>query len=194
MWQKGKLTYFCLQAINYPTVARGEEKLRVAPTPHHTKWVNVLKKAIAKLAFQGNDGPVCGGLDQWMESPWPPSQPKTWSVSASVLRLLQVQCNPKIFTDQNVPPKTCTLQATSWVCATGSTRVPSCINRPGLPSRGTCHSCGLASYHLRLQVTLTYGWDVSFGLLLWLSTILNNLCFLFRGKQGGGRDPNIWFP
>merc|ERR1712183_748418 len=51
-----------VQAINYPTVARGEEKLRVAPTPHHTK----------SMMDQ-----FCVGLDQRMEGTWTHSQPKT---------------------------------------------------------------------------------------------------------------------
>ena len=157
---KRKIDIFLLAGNQLPYCGPWRRETEGGP---HTSPYQVSKcvekgdcKIDSQLAFQGNDGPVCVGLDQWMESPWPPSQPKAWSVSASVLRLLQVQCNPKFSTDQNVTRRTCTLQATSWVCATGSTWVPSCINRPSLPSWGTCHCCRLASYHLRLQVTLTY--------------------------------------
>lgn len=43
-----------IQAINYPTVAKGEELLRLAPTPHHTKLhmdtlVNDLKEVWQEL-------------------------------------------------------------------------------------------------------------------------------------------------
>jgi 5-aminolevulinate synthase len=43
-----------VQAINYPTVPRGQEKLRVAPTPHHTiemmdRFVSDLVKVWKKL-------------------------------------------------------------------------------------------------------------------------------------------------
>lgn len=37
-----------VQAINYPTVPRGQEKLRIAPTPHHTE--DKMDKFVADLA------------------------------------------------------------------------------------------------------------------------------------------------
>jgi len=52
-----------IQAINYPTVARGEEKLRLAPTPYHTRdmmevMVNDMKKVWKKLNLPLT-GPQC---------------------------------------------------------------------------------------------------------------------------------------
>lgn len=36
-----------VQAINYPTVARGQEKLRLAPTPHHS--INMMDQLVTDL-------------------------------------------------------------------------------------------------------------------------------------------------
>ncbi|CAH1153709.1 unnamed protein product [Phaedon cochleariae] len=62
-----------IQAINYPTVAKGQEKLRLAPTPHHTrelmdKLVNDLKEVWneLKLPFTGQQ---CGQECQFCQKP-----------------------------------------------------------------------------------------------------------------------------
>ncbi|XP_028398277.1 5-aminolevulinate synthase, erythroid-specific, mitochondrial-like [Dendronephthya gigantea] len=52
-----------VQAINYPTVARGEERLRIAPTPHHTpEMMDEFVEALVQI-WQANDlpfvWPVC---------------------------------------------------------------------------------------------------------------------------------------
>lgn len=42
-----------VQAINFPTVPKGEEKLRIAPTPHHTK--EMMDKFVEDLTVAWKD-------------------------------------------------------------------------------------------------------------------------------------------
>lgn len=49
-----------IQAINYPTVAKGEEKLRLAPTPHHTKEMMDVLVADMKDVWKSLDIPLKG--------------------------------------------------------------------------------------------------------------------------------------
>lgn len=49
-----------IQAINYPTVARGEEKLRLAPTPWHTKPMMDILIRDMKTVWQQLDLPLSG--------------------------------------------------------------------------------------------------------------------------------------
>ena len=60
-----------VQAINYPTVARGQEKLRIAPTPHHTRemmdrFVGDLVKIWKKLDLPLVTG--CGSVSRYQLS------------------------------------------------------------------------------------------------------------------------------
>ena len=65
-----------VQDINYPTVPRGEEKLRIAPTPHHNdfmkvKFVDALVDVWNELGLpfveQEMPQPACSRL-QWGDS------------------------------------------------------------------------------------------------------------------------------
>jgi len=63
-----------VQAINYPTVPRGEEKLRIAPTPHHTtemmdQFVLDLTKIWIDLGLPMQPSKSCLGSCSYCESP-----------------------------------------------------------------------------------------------------------------------------
>lgn len=54
-----------VQAINYPTVAKGEEKLRIAPTPYHSKammdcFVEDMVKIWNQLGLELKPSAHCG--------------------------------------------------------------------------------------------------------------------------------------
>lgn len=47
-----------VQAINYPTVAKGEELLRIAPTPHHTPQMMFYFVGMPKLCHLFHESKV----------------------------------------------------------------------------------------------------------------------------------------
>lgn len=49
-----------IQAINYPTVSRGQERLRFAPTPHHTKEMMDLLVSDLKVVWEKLELPFTG--------------------------------------------------------------------------------------------------------------------------------------
>ena len=63
-----------VQAINYPTVPKGEEKLRIAPTPHHTEammnqFVEDLKSVWISLGLEKNLSACSGGQCEYCKKP-----------------------------------------------------------------------------------------------------------------------------
>lgn len=58
-----------VQAINYPTVARGEEKLRLAPTPYHTRDMMDLLVKDMRVVWQKLDMPLSGPKCKEVDGP-----------------------------------------------------------------------------------------------------------------------------
>ena len=142
-------------------MARGEEKLRVAPTPHHTKSVfwNLFSGKLLpdKWKRQQEHNFIKPSSGQWWTSlcwTWPGSGKRLDSLWTQGLEDVS---RPPVLTAGGSSPSRIDqnsnkLQETSRVCSAGSSRVPPGSDWESLSSWAKSHGRSLVSHNLRSQV------------------------------------------
>jgi hypothetical protein len=86
-----------IQPINYPTVARGTERLRITPTPaHNARLIGQLAEAMISV-WHELDLPLRRDYPALPPQPWHPSAPWTAATLATAPNQTDPELGPELF-------------------------------------------------------------------------------------------------